>query len=264
MVSTAVAALFWSKRILSGFRIASAARAWRVTKKANCRMPNNTRSDLRDIAFWAHALSEEEADRARRGMTERTFPAGGYICHRGDKLDHWTGVISGLVKIGAISASGKAITFAGIGTGGWLGEGSVLKDEPRKYDLVALRTTRLAMLNRPTFMWLFDNSVGFNKFLVTQLNERMGQFIATIEHDRLHDPTARVARNIAWLLNPVLYPGQGDHIEIRQEELALLAGVSRQIVGRALKVLEDQHLLRGERGGLTVLDRAKLAIYEGD
>lgn len=227
-------------------------------------MPTSVRDDLRGVAFWVDALTDQEAERARRGITERTFPAGAYICHRGDKLDHWTGVITGLVKIGAISASGKAITFAGIGTGGWLGEGSVLKDEPRKYDLVALRTTRLAMMNRPTFMWLFDNSVGFNKFLVTQLNERMGQFIATIEHDRLHDPTARVARNIAWLLNPVLYPGQGDHIEISQEELALLAGVSRQIVSRALKVLEDKGLLRSERRGLTVLNRAQLASYEGD
>ncbi|MGE3916243.1 MAG: Crp/Fnr family transcriptional regulator [Hyphomicrobiaceae bacterium] len=227
-------------------------------------MAKSAKDELREIAIWADALTEPEAERARRGITERNFPAGSYICHRGDKLDHWTGVVVGLVKIGAISASGKAITFAGIGTGGWLGEGSVLKDEPRKYDLVALRTTRLAMMNRPTFMWLFENSVGFNKFLVTQLNERMGQFIATIEHDRLHDPVARVARNIAWLFNPVLYPGLGNHIEITQEELALLAGVSRQIVSRGLRVLEEEKLLRAERGGLTVLDLDRLARYEGD
>lgn len=227
-------------------------------------MGTSAKDELRAIAFWAEALTPEEAERARRGTTERQFPAGAYICHRGDKLDAWTGVVTGLVKIGAISATGKAITFAGIGTGGWLGEGSVLKDEPRKYDLVALRTTRLAMMNRPTFMWLFDHSVGFNKFLVTQLNERMGQFIATIEHDRLHDPTARVARNIAWLFNPVLYPGLGDHIEITQEELALLAGVSRQIVSRGLKILEEKGLLKAERRGLAVLDVNGLAAYEGD
>ena len=222
------------------------------------------RLELRELALWADALTDAEAERARRGITERHYPAGSYICHRGDKLDYWTGVVKGLVKIGAISASGKAITFAGIGTGGWLGEGSVLKDEPRKYDLVALRNTRLAMMSRPTFMWLTENSVGFNRFLVTQLNERMGQFIATIEHDRLHDPTARVARNIAWLFNPVLYPGVGDHIEITQEELALLAGVSRAVVSRGLKVLEEAGLLRVERGGLSVLEVARLATYEGD
>jgi CRP-like cAMP-binding protein len=227
-------------------------------------MVTNAKDELRGLAFWADALTEDEAERARRGITERQFPAGAYICHRGDKLDPWTGVVSGLVKISAISASGKAITFAGIGAGGWFGEGSVIKGEPRKYDLVALRTTRLAMMNRSTFMWLFDNSVGFNKFLVTQLNERMGQFIATIEHDRLHDPVARVARNVAWLFNPTLYPRLGDHIEITQEELALLAAVSRQIVSRALKVLEEKGMIRAERGGLTVVDVEGLATYEGD
>jgi CRP-like cAMP-binding protein len=227
-------------------------------------MVTNAKDELRSLAFWADALTADEAERARRGITERQYGAGAYICHKGDKLDPWTGVVSGIVKISAISASGKAITFAGIGAGGWFGEGSVIKGEPRKYDLVALRTTRLAMMNRPTFMWLFDNSVGFNKFLVTQLNERMGQFIATIEHDRLHDPTARVARNIAWLFNPVLYPRLQDHIEITQEELALLAAVSRQIVSRALKVLEEKKMLRAERGGLTVIDVDALATYEGD
>ncbi len=219
---------------------------------------------LTKLAFWADALTDHEAERALRGITERHYPAGSYICHRGDRLDQWTGVVTGLVKIGAISASGKAITFAGIGSGGWLGEGSVLKDEPRKYDLVALRDTHLALMSRQTFLWLFEHSVGFNRFLVRQLNERMGQFIATIEHDRLHDPTARVARNIAWLFNPVLYPGVGNHIEITQEELALLAGVSRQAIGRGLRILEDAGLIRVERGGLAVYDIDRLSHYEGD
>lgn len=227
-------------------------------------MTARSKDELRRVAFWADSLTDDEAERARRGISEKTFTAGSYICHRGDRLDQWTGVITGLVKIGAISASGKAITFAGIGAGGWLGEGSIIKNEPRKYDLVALRDTRLALMNRTTFDWLFANSVGFNRFLVCQLNERMGQFIATIEHDRLHDPTARVARNIAWLFNPVLYPAVGTYIEITQEELAMLAGVSRQIVSRGLKVLEEAGLLRIERGGLTVVDIDRLATYEGD
>jgi len=219
--------------------------------------------DLREIAFWADSLSEEEAARARRGISERRFSAGSYICHRGDRLESWTGVVSGLVKISAISRDGKAMTFAGIGPGGWFGEGSVIKNEPRKYDLVALRDTHLALLNRAAFMWLFETSVGFNRFLVHQLNERMGQFIAMIEHDRIHDPIARVARNLAWLFNPVLYPEVGTHIDISQEELALLAGVSRQVANRALQVLEDAGLLRLERGGITVADLHALANYGG-
>jgi CRP-like cAMP-binding protein len=221
------------------------------------------KEELRRVAFWADALTDGEAARALKGIIERRFAAGSYICHKGDRFDYWTGVISGLMKISAISEDGKAITFAGGGAGGWFGEGSVLKAEPRKYDLVALRDTQLALMNRATFMWLFAESVGFTRFLVHQLNERMGQFIATIESDRLHDPTARVARHLAWLFNPVLYPNTGNHIEITQEELALLAGVSRQIVGKALLRLEAGGLIVTERGGITILDVEKLGHYEG-
>lgn len=212
--------------------------------------------------IWAGELEADELDRARRGIVERTFLKGAYVCHRDDRLDHWTGVVDGLVKISAVSRGGKAMTFAGAAAGSWFGEGSVLKNEPRKYDLVALRDTRLAMMPRATFMWLFENSTGFNRFLVRQLNERMGQFIATIEHDRILHPKARVARNLSWFFNPVLYPKVGSSIEISQEELALLAGVSRQIVNRSLQELEEEGLLRTDHGRITVIDCPSLGRYE--
>ena len=223
-----------------------------------------TRDEFVRDAIWAQELAPDEMERARRGITEKQFSKGGYVCHRGDKLDYWTGVIAGLVKISAISASGKAMTFAGAGAGGWLGEGSVLKDEPRKYDLVALADTRLAMMARPTFMWLYENSTGFNRFLVRQLNERMGQFIAIIEHDRILSPKARLARNLSWFFNPVLYPVSKPEIEIGQEELGLLAGVSRPIVSKSLQALEAEGLLTVEHGRIVVHDVAALGRYEDD
>ncbi len=222
----------------------------------------NGRIDLLNDTVWARELTADELDRARRGVSEKTFSRGSYVCHRGDRLDYWTGVVSGLVKISAISVTGKAMTFAGVGAGGWFGEGSVLKDEPRRYDLVAIGETRLAMLSRPVFMWLFENSTGFNRFLVRQLNERLGQFIATIEHDRILSPKTRVARHLAWLFNSVLYPDTRTHIDIGQEELALLAGLSRQAVSKALQSLESERLLSVEHGRIVVHDLDGLLDYE--
>jgi CRP/FNR family cyclic AMP-dependent transcriptional regulator len=209
------------------------------------------------VAFWADVLSEEEAARVIRGTSERCYQAGSYICHRGDRLDHWTG----LIKMSAISDIGKPVTFAGIGAGGWFGEGSLLKNEPRKYDLVVLRDTRLAIVNRATFMWLFENSFRFTQFLTHQLNERMGQFIAAMESDRLHDPTVRVARHLAWLFNPVLYPSTHALIEITQEELALLAGLSRQVANKALAGLEAAGLVTTQHGKIVVPCPEKLGSY---
>ena len=213
---------------------------------------------FRQMAFWSSELTEPEFERARRGTIERAYPKGSYICHRGDKLDAWIGVVDGLLKLGTISESGKDVTLAGLRSGGWFGEGSVLKDEPRQYDLAALRDTRLALMNRATFMWLFENSVGFNRFLVRQFNERLGQFIAMVEYDRTLNATARLARSIAWLFNPVLYPRGESYLEISQEEMGLLSGISRPAANEALKTLEARGLIKLERMGIVVRDLAKL------
>lgn len=198
----------------------------------------------------------------RRGVVEKQYARGDYVCHRGDRLDSWTGVSNGLVKLSTTSRSGKNVTLAGVRTGAWFGEGSLLKDEPRHYDLVALRDTRLAMLNKATFFWLFERSAAFNRFLVHQFNERLGQFIALVEYDRSLDATARVARCIAWLFNPVAYRGNAEtHLDLSHEELGLLSGLSRPVTGQSLKRLEGEGLIRMEHGGLRVLDLAKLRVY---
>jgi CRP/FNR family cyclic AMP-dependent transcriptional regulator len=220
-----------------------------------------SREHLLEIAFWARDLAESEIEQARRGIVEKTFPAGGYIYHRGDRFDSWTGIVNGLVKMGTVSKSGKDVTFAGLRTGGWFGEGTILKDEARRYDIVALRETRVALMSRAAFLWLFEHSVAFNRFLVRQLNERLGQFIALVEYDRTLEAPDRVARNIAWLFNPVLFPGGGSHLEISQEELGLLTGISRQATNKSLQVLERKGLLRVERNGITVLNLESLSHY---
>jgi CRP-like cAMP-binding protein len=218
---------------------------------------------LRRIAFWSLELRAPEFEHARRGIVEKSYTQGAYICHRGDRLESWTGVTAGLVKLSIVSRTGKAVTLAGIRAGGWFGEGSVLKNEPRHYDLVALRDTRVALMERATFLWLFENSVAFNRFLVRQLNERLGQFIALAEYDRMLDATGRLARNIAWLFNPVLYPNLGMQLEISQEEIGLLCGLSRQAANKSLQILEGKGLLRVEHGGITVLDLERLSRYGG-
>lgn len=219
------------------------------------------KSDRLQNVVWASELTPAELERASGGVSERRYSKGSYICHRGDRLEQWTGVVTGLVKMSSVARSGKAITFAGIGAGGWFGEGTVLKNEARKYDLVALRDTHLLMMNAATFRWLSEGSVGFNRFLVRQLNERLAQFIAATEYERLLKPEARVARHLAWLCNPVLNLDVRGRIEITQEELALLAAVSRPVTSRSLQALQQAGLIAVEHGVVTILDLAGLSDF---
>ena len=78
------------------------------------------------------------------------------------------------------------------------------------------------------------------------------------EIDRLSDPELRVARSLANLVNPVLYPSVGEVLRITQQELAYVVGLSRQRVNEALASLQAQGMIRIEYGGLRVLDLAAL------
>ncbi len=210
--------------------------------------------ELLRTSLWGQSLNAAEMDRALAGTGERAFAAGAFICMKGEPVDFWMGIIDGLGKMASHWTTGKTTSLTGISAGGWFGEGSLLKREPRRYDVMALRETRVAFMNRTTFLWLMDHSIAFNRYLILQLNERLGQFIAMIENERMLDPDARIARCLAGLFNPVLYPGTSRLLQISQEELGYLAGVSRQRANQALKVLEDAALVRSEYGGINILD----------
>jgi CRP-like cAMP-binding protein len=150
--------------------------------------------------------------------------------------------------------SGQTMTFTGIPPGGWFGEGTAIKREVYRYNIQALRPSLVAGMHVDTFHWLIDHSLGFNRFIMHQLNERLGQFIAAREMDRMTNPELRLARHLAALFNPVLFSGVGEVLRITQQELAYLVGLSRQRVNEALRVLEDNQLIRIEYGGLRILD----------
>lgn len=210
--------------------------------------------ELLRTSLWGRSLTEEEMRKALAGTCERTFAAGAFICMKGEQVDQWMGIVNGLGKMASHWTTGKTTSLTGITSGAWFGEGSLLKREPRRYDVMAIRETRVAFMNRNTFEWLLDHSISFNRYLLTQINERLGQFIGMIENERMLDTDARIARGLAALFNPVLYPGTNRLLQISQEELGYLAGVSRQRANQALKVLEDAGLVRSEYGGINVLD----------
>jgi CRP/FNR family transcriptional regulator, cyclic AMP receptor protein len=219
-------------------------------------------TELLQAAPWMLALDAAQQERVKNDILVRDFEANGLVCKKNEAVLHWVGVIDGLVKISSVSLDGKPVSFAGVPAGGWLGEGSMLKEEPRRYDVVALRATRIAFMPRRTFSWLLDSSIVFNRFLLGQINERLGQFIGTVEHDRLLGPNARLARCVAQLFNPMLYPGQGTRLEISQSELGYLTGLSRQRTNQALQVLQEAGLLVLDYGCIEVLDLEALRFFE--
>jgi CRP/FNR family cyclic AMP-dependent transcriptional regulator len=222
-----------------------------------------TLEDMLRSSRWAATLNPGELDQVVAECYERRLAVGGHAMRCGEPADHWIGVIDGLIKMSVSHADGRHATFTGVPAGGWAGEGTLLKGTRWRYDGIAVRETRLACVPRRTFERLVSSNLAFNRYLLTLLNARLSLFIGLVEFDRLLGPEARVARCLASLFDPDLYPRSGNFVQLSQEEIGLLAAVSRQRANSALHALERAGLLRVAFGGVTVLDLAGLRAYQG-
>jgi CRP/FNR family cyclic AMP-dependent transcriptional regulator len=244
-----------------------------MSSSRHCSMPSSTpHPPLRQRARaaspqelaaipWLTVLTPAQRGAVLAQLQVAEAEVGERICRIGRPATFWFGVIDGLLKMSNDDSTGQAVTFTGVPPGGWFGEGTLLKRESYRYNIQALRRSVVAGLPIETFHELLESSIAFNRFMLNQLNERLGQFIAAREIDRIADPDLRVARNLAALFHPQLYPGVGHLLRITQQELGYLVGLSRQRVNQALKALVAQRLIRIEYGGLRVLDLQGLRCF---
>ncbi|MFG6415678.1 Crp/Fnr family transcriptional regulator [Roseateles sp. DC23W] len=216
-----------------------------------------------DAIPWLTLLDDGQQELAVSTLEVADAEPGERLCRIGRPATFWFGVVDGLLKMSNDDTRGAAVTFTGIPPGGWFGEGTLLKREAYRYNIQALRPSIVAGLPVASFHALLDGSIAFNRFVLNQLNERLGQFIAARETDRVHDPDVRVARNLAALFHPQLYPGVGNWLRITQQELGYLVGLSRQRVNQALHRLSAAGLIRIEYGGLRVLELQGLRRFPG-
>jgi CRP-like cAMP-binding protein len=236
--------------------VAGAPRAIRTDLVKHADLPH-----LFGQCAWFRALAPEHQALVNATSHAEYREGGAWIARRQAPSDYWIGVHSGLLKLAIYNATGRSCTLSGVPHGGWFGEGSVIKRELRKYDVAAIQPSLVLFVPSATFHTLLSSSLPFNGFVIRQLNNRMGEFIASIQNSRLLDVDARVAQSLAQLFNADLYPDTGRTLAISQEEVGLLAGVSRQRINQALQNLEKQGILRLAYNQIDVVDLERLCAF---
>jgi CRP/FNR family transcriptional regulator, cyclic AMP receptor protein len=203
---------------------------------------------------WWVAIGEAAQQQLRNDVGERVVAAGASLGHHGQTQHHWYGVLEGLLKWSIDAADGRTVTLGGQSVGSWFGEGTLLRSQPRKADLVALRASRVAMMPFETFDWLRRTQPAFNEFLLQQINERLHWFMGNFAAHRLLDTDRLVARALLGLVHPLLNPRGQRHLTISQEELAKLATVSRQRCNESLVAMKLEGLVQLAYGAIVVID----------
>ena len=200
---------------------------------------------------WFASVPTALQERLREEVFAVQGDKGAIMMPAGSAVEGWHAVLSGLVMLQSPASKGRASAFIGVPDGEWFGEGSAMKPEPRKYDVVALRPTQLLCLPLPLFATLRETSLAFNQFLVLHMNLRLGQAMAIIEAGRMRSTEHRVALYLSRL-----FWRSTRRLNLTQEELGQLCGLSRQTVNRVLRALEAS--------GIVSLDFGRVAIVDDD
>lgn len=209
---------------------------------------------------WFTNLTPDLQTLVRNGMYELEGAKGEVMLTAGTPVEGWYAVLSGLAILRSQAAPRqRASAFIGVPDGEWFGEGSAIKSEPRKYDVIALRPTVMLCIPLRLFTTLQTTSLAFNRFLVHHLNHRLAQAMVVIEAGRMRSPEHRVALYLSRL-----FWRSTRRLNLTQDELGQLAGLSRQTVNRVLHTLEGLGIVSIEFGRVAIRDDVALDAYLAD
>jgi len=220
--------------------------------------PSFSAEALLEESGWFRLLSEAGQDAVRQSVREVAISAGEALSHQGDVPHAWCGVLEGLIKLSSVNAEGRAVTFAGLAPAGWFGEATLLREAPFAVDALALRPSRVLMMPAHVFFDLLQEELAFSRFIMRLLSERLHWFMGHCYANRTHDTQARVARAVVGLFHPAACRSSFTELRISQEEVANIAGVSRQSCNSALKHLCDAGVVEIDYGTMRLLDLAHL------
>ena len=202
---------------------------------------------------WFAPLPTDQQDALESDVFTLAATRGQTILQANVQTQGWYAVLRGLVKISAPAATGRRSDFLGVAAGEWFGEGSALKNEVRRYEVVALRDTELLCLPSASFHHLQATSLPFNQSVVAGLNLRLSQSMAMIEAGRTRSPEQRIALSLSRL-----FWSRTRQLDLTQDELASLAGMSRQTANRVLNALQEQGVLSLSMNRIRIRDDAAL------
>jgi CRP/FNR family cyclic AMP-dependent transcriptional regulator len=195
-----------------------------------------------------HALIE-------RGRLVR-LARGEALFSRGDIADGLCCVVAGALRVGALQADGSESLLAYLEPYQWFGEISMLDGQPRTHDAAADAETTVLVIAQPALLeWLAQHPAHWRD-LGRLACQKLRIAFTTLE-DIAHLPLQqRLAKRLwlvahgygAWAASP------RRQVRLPQEQLALMLGVTRQSMNKALRALEAQGLVALRYGTIELPD----------
>lgn len=213
---------------------------------------------LRRVPLF-YGLNESQLDLLSTGSTRRSYAKGRTLVAEGEPSQSLFVLLSGRAKVQRSDSEGKEVIIAVIGPGEFIGEMSLIDDEPRSASVITLETCEFLSIRKESFRQILmqstDVCMGVMKGLVKRLRlaDRKIETLALLD---VYGRVARVLLDSSELVN-------GERIvrsRLPRQQIAKMIGASREMVSRVMKGLETEGFIESLPEGRLLL-REKLGAY---
>ena len=208
--------------------------------------------------FWD--LNEGELGHIADKMVSKNFDNGNYIFLEDSEGEQCFFVLEGSVKVTRLSKDGREVILAMLNEGDFFGEMSLLDGESRSANVIALEKTKVLTLDRNDFIEVVNDYPQIAVQLLKELARRLRKSDRQIASLSLSDAEKRIALCIIRFADEqgVIQNGKVSIPKTPiQQDIANMAGTSRETVSRALGLLEKEDLIERNGRELMILDYKK-------
>ena len=203
-------------------------------------------------------LTQAQAESIAEGVVKRRYRRGELIVERGRKTNALFILLTGRARVVASDERRREVILAVLEAGDYLGEMSLIDNEPHSATVLAEVQTDVLVLGRAEF----DRCVGDNpqmaRAVMTGLVKRLRRADQKIESLALMDVYGRVARA---LLEFASEDGTGNAVirdKVSRQDLAKMVGASREMVSRVMKDFEEQGFIETRPDGSLLVRERRL------
>ena len=208
--------------------------------------------------FWD--LNENDLGHIANKMVAKHFENGNYIFLEDSEGEQCFFVLEGSVKVTRLSKDGREVILAMLNKGDFFGEMSLLDGESRSANVIALEKTKVLTLDRNDFIAVVNDYPQIAVQLLKELARRLRKSDRQIASLSLSDAEKRIALCIIRFADEqgVIQNGKVSIPKTPiQQDIANMAGTSRETVSRALGLLEKEDLIERNGRELIILDYKK-------
>ena len=216
----------------------------------------NNLDHLRNVPIFSD-LSESDLEKISNKMVSRSYDKGQMILLEESHGETFFVIKSGIVKVTRLSDDGREVILAILGESDFFGEMSLLDGEGRSANIVANENAIVLTLSRNDFLSCLESYPKIAIALLEELAIRLRKSDKHIASLSLSDSQHRIGITLTRLAEEIGTIKQG-RVHIKklpyQQDIANMAGTSRETVSRTIKLLEEKKLLLRDGRALIIYD----------